>query len=369
MAEGIVQSRGTQFLITAAAFVIVVAGMHEASSIIVPFLLAAFLAILITPPLSWLRRIGLPAPLAVLAVVAGVVVLGLVIGILVGTSLDGFSRDLPVYQARLQDKSAALLAWVGRIGVDVSDAALTKYLNPGAAMQLVANTLTSFAGVLTNAFLIIFTVVFILLEASSFPEKLRAILKHPDMYFAQLDRLSANVKRYTAIKTVVGVATGVTIAIWLAILGVDYPSLWGLLAFLLNYIPTIGAIIAAVPAVLLALITLGGGTALLAALGYLILNVIVGSFIEPRFMGRGLGLSTLVVFLSLVLWGWVLGPVGMLLSVPLTMTAKIALAGSDETKWIAILLGSEVPEETDFEIPPRKPPKRETESPGSGSDS
>ena len=117
--------------------------------------------------------------------------------------------------------------------------------------------------------------------------------------------------------------------------------LWGLLAFLLNYVPNIGSVIAAVPAVLFAAVQLGPGAALWAAAGYLVMNVAVGSILEPRFMGRGLGLSALVVFLSLVFWGWVLGPVGMFLSVPLTMMIKIALDSHPDTHWIAVLLGPE----------------------------
>ena len=130
------------------------------------------------------------------------------------------------------------------------------------------------------------------------------------------------------------------VTIWLAILRVDYPVLWGLLAFMFNYVPNIGSIIAAVPAILLAFIQLGTTTAIMAALGYIAFNVIIGNVIEPRFMGRGLGLSTLVVFLSLIFWGWVLGPVGMVLSIPLTMTMKIGLSSREETMWISTLLGT-----------------------------
>ncbi|HAY38324.1 MAG TPA: hypothetical protein DCY53_02645, partial [Desulfobacteraceae bacterium] len=121
-----------------------------------------------------------------------------------------------------------------------------------------------------------------------------------------------------------------------------YAVLWGLLAFFLNYVPNIGSIIAAIPAILLALIQLGFVKSIIVAGGFVVINLVVGNVIEPRFMGRGLGLSTLVVFLSLLFWGWVLGPVGMLLSVPLTMTAKIALDSREETRWLAILLGSEI---------------------------
>ena len=144
-----------------------------------------------------------------------------------------------------------------------------------------------------------------------------------------------------AIKTLISLVTGIFITIWLTIIGVDYPLLWGPLTFALNYVPNIGSIIAALPAVLLAIIQLGLMRALLAAAGYIVINLLMGSVVEPRFMGRGLGLSTLVVFLSLLFWGWILGPVGMLLSVPLTITAKIALDSRDDTRWIAVLLGPE----------------------------
>ena len=162
-----------------------------------------------------------------------------------------------------------------------------------------------------------------------------------------------SVNRYLALKTMFSLLTGVVIWIWLAILGVDFSLLWGLVAFLLNFVPNIGSIIAAIPAVLMALIQLGMGSALLTSLGYVVVNVVVGSIIEPKFMGRGLGLSTLVVFLSLVFWGWVLGPVGMVLSVPLTMILKIALESNEDTRWVAILLGS-VPPDVDLKAKPEK---------------
>jgi predicted PurR-regulated permease PerM len=124
---------------------------------------------------------------------------------------------------------------------------------------------------------------------------------------------------------------------WL--IGVDYPVLWGVLAFMLNFVPNIGSIIAAVPAVMLALVQWGVSSAVIVAAVYVAVQVMIGSIIEPKFMGRGLGLSTLVVFVSLVFWGWVLGPVGMLLSVPLTITVKLALDSKPETQWLGHLLG------------------------------
>jgi predicted PurR-regulated permease PerM len=207
-------------------------------------------------------------------------------------------------------------------------------------MGMIANTLTGLRGVLTNVFLIVLTVFFILLEASGFPKKLYIAVSSPEASITSLTNFTENINRYLAIKTLISLFTGLAIWIWLALLGVDYPLLWGLLAFLLNYVPNIGSIIAAVPAVLLAFIQLGVSSALLTCLGYAVVNVVIGNIIEPKVMGERLGLSTLVVFLSLVFWGWVLGPVGMLLSIPLTMIVKIALMSNNDTRWIAIMLGS-----------------------------
>jgi predicted PurR-regulated permease PerM len=150
---------------------------------------------------------------------------------------------------------------------------------------------------------------------------------------------SDSVQRYLLIKTLVSLATGFVVGIALTILGVDYAILWAVIAFLLNYIPNIGSIIAAVPPMLIAMIQLGPMSSLLVAGLYIVINTIFGNVVEPRYMGRSLGLSTLVVFVSLVFWGWVFGPVGMLLSIPLTMVVKIALENSDRNRWLAVLLG------------------------------
>jgi predicted PurR-regulated permease PerM len=226
--------------------------------------------------------------------------------------------------------------------MDTAELDLMELFNPGAAMKLVASGLNSFRKVLTNGFLILMTVIFMLIEASSLPLKLRTIFGDTEDALINFEKFINNVKQYMVIKTLISLATGILIAIWLAVIGVDFPLLWGLLAFLLNYVPSIGSIIAAIPAVLLTIIQLGPAHAVAVAAGFLFVNVVMGNFIEPRFMGQRLGLSTLVVFLSLIFWGWVLGPVGMLLSVPLTMTAKIALDSREETRWLSIILGPEI---------------------------
>ncbi len=338
-------AQAPSFLLTAAAFVIVVAGMKQAQDILVPFLLSGFIAIVAAPPLFFLKQRKIPTSIALLLVIGVIVLAGVLLGAMVGSSVDDFSAQLPLYQERLHSQTGALLAWLNGIGITIPQETMAKLVDPARMMQMAAVGLRSLGGLLTNTFLILLTVIFILLEASSFPSKLQRIMDNPTDGIAHLERFLANVQHYMAIKSATSLLTGVVVAIWLWIIDVDYPLLWGTLAFLLNFVPNIGSIIAAVPAVLLATIQLGGSGALLTMAGYLVINGLVGNVIEPRFMGRGLGLSTLVVFLSLVLWGWVLGPVGMFLSVPLTIMVKIALDSNDDTRWIAVLLGQEVKEE------------------------
>jgi len=329
------------FIITAAAFVIVVAGMRAAEAILVPFLIAIFIAVVCMPSLFWLQKKGISKGIAMLVVISGIAVIATLITKLIGTSLDDFLRDFPAYQASLHVKAKEAIEWVKLKGIAIPDDQIIDMFDPGAAMNLVAVLLKKLGSVFTNAFLIFITVVFILLEASSLSTKLRAISQSSEASDTHFDKFISNINRYMGIKTLTSLGTGVVITIWLLILGVDYALLWGLFAFLLNFIPSIGSILAAVPTILLALIQLGSGSAILTALGYLVVNILIGSVLEPRVMGRGLGISTLVVFLSIVFWGWVLGPVGMLLSVPLTMTLKIALDSKEDTRWIAVLLGSE----------------------------
>lgn len=325
-------------LVSAAAAVVVIAGIKLAAAMLVPFLLAIFIAVLSAPLMHWLTRHKVPQVLAVLLLVIGFLLLGTILASFVGSTLNAFYRDMPLYEQKLQALTVHGVSWLRSMGVELADNVIREYVNPGVVMKTVASVFNGLGGVLTNTFLILFTVVFILLEASGFPQKVRRAFGEETQAFRHFERFSQSVQQYLMIKTLVSLGTGLCVALALAIIGVDYWALWGLVAFLLNYIPNIGSIIAAVPAVLIALIQIGPGAALITAAVYVAVNMLFGNVIEPRLMGRSLGLSTLVVFLSLVFWGWILGPVGMLLSIPLTMVAKIALETQPKTRWIATLL-------------------------------
>ena len=326
-------------IITTACVFIILAGLRFASPIVIPFLLALFLAIVSSRPLYFLKKKGIPSLVAFLIVIIGISIISGILIIVIGNSLNSFIGSLPEYEQLLQDKQAVFLGWLDRFGISIEDKRLLDDFNPAKVMTLVANMLRGISRLFGNAFVIVLLVIFLLLEASSFPVKIRQALRSPEVSISAFDTFVEKVQRYLMIKTYISLTTGFAISIWLLIIGFDYPFLMGLLAFVLNYIPNIGSLLAAVPAILISLIKFGFGETVLVFLGYLVINILIGSIIEPRVMGKGMGLSPLVVFLSLLTWGWLFGPVGMLLSVPLTMLLKLAFESNEETRWIAILLG------------------------------
>lgn len=332
------------FVVLAALFV-VLGGIKLASEIVVPFILAAFIAIICNPMLRFLARFKIPKGIAIVIIIALVILVGASIGGLVGQSVNDFTQQLPAYKQELQEKFVWLASTAAEYNILLDKQQLISLLDPNKLIDVATNMLTGFGGVMANSFLILLIVVFMLFEAPAIGHKVHLALDDPEMKMKEIDRFLDSINSYLAIKTVVSLATGVVASTLLWALNVDYFILWGVVAFLLNYIPNIGSIIAALPPVLLALVTEGPLISGFVAVGYLCINTVMGNIIEPRFMGRGLGLSTLVVFLSLIFWGWLLGTVGMLLSVPLTMVVKIALENSEDGKWLAILLGSEQPNE------------------------
>ena len=329
-------------LVSLAAFVIVVAGMKLAAPLLVPFLLALFISILIASPFNWLQCKGLPAGVALLVVLSVLIIVMIVVGTLIGSSVQDFTSTFPVYEVRLKEMKETFVNWLDGFGIHTSSELLFSYADPGKAMRMAANVVGSMSNMLTNSFMILLTVVFIMLEAASFPVKWRAAREDADDSLARFSATAKTINQYMGIKLLTSAATGLAVIALLGLIGVDYAVLWGVLTFLLNFIPNIGSIIAAIPPVLLALAQLGVVPALAVVVGSLIINVVIGNILEPRFMGKGLGLSTLVVFLSLVFWGWVLGLVGMLLSVPLTIAIKIALDSQPNTRWMSIMLGQKV---------------------------
>ena len=330
-------------VVVAAAALIILTWLRYAHELVVPFLLSLFIAVIVAAPMGWLKKRGFSPAVAIGTVLSGVILLALLMGAILGRSFTAFTEKLPEYQERLGGFADETLNWLSSHGLDISHDAIRQVVDPGSVMAFANGLLASIGNGLSHTFLILFTVLFMLLESWYLPAKFSAIdSSRSRATLSRLMEIIESTKQYTSIKTLTSLGTGVLIWAGNSFIGLDFAVLWGFIAFLLNFIPTIGSIIAAVPAVLLALVQLGAGPTLLVALLYLAVNTVIGNILEPRFMGRQVGLSTLVVFLSMVFWGWLLGPVGMLLSVPLTMVGKFAAEANEKTRWLAILLGPDV---------------------------
>ena len=335
-----------RLLVVAACVVVLVAGLRAASSIMIPFLVAVFIAAISLPVLTWLQQ-RLPMIVAVLGTILMDLLVIALAGYLVGSTANQVAGEMGEIQSTLtewiedggewlEERGVPVANW--RAGDDSLSEALFSRFEPGFLVDFVNRTLRTTTAALSSFLVISLIVIFTLFEAATFGPKVRAAFGSAGAE-ARFARAMHEIQHYMGIKTVISLATGLLIGIWVGVLGVEFAVFWGLVAFVLNFIPNLGSIIAAVPTTLLAMVQIGVGRALLVALGYLVVNMVIGNFIEPPLLGRRLGLSTLVVVLSLVFWGWVWGPVGMLLSVPLTMVVKILLENTEEFRWVAVLLG------------------------------
>ena len=324
-----------------AAIVVIIAGVMFASTIVTQFLMAVFVAIIASKPVGYLQRKGVPGGLAVGIVLILIVVLTSSLGGLIGSSVARFTANIDAYNEIVSDSLHGVFKLLESLGINVSRDGLIKTVNPGTIMNFMASLLNGFGSLMGNMAMILLIVAFMLAESSSYGVKIRAILNQPESSMKGITDAMSQINHYLGIKTVTSLVTGLVIGLLLWMLGVDFPFMWGMIAFLMNYIPNIGSIIAAVPAMFMAFISVGPSGLLWTGLIFLFVNVAIGSVIEPKIMGKGLGLSTLVVLLSLIFWGWILGTTGMFLSIPLTLVAKIALESQESTKWIAVLLGTE----------------------------
>lgn len=323
-----------------ASFVVVVAGLRAAATVMIPLMVALFLAILSLPLIAWLVHHRVPHGLAVALAVLANLALVLIVGLVVTRSVAGFVEAAPRYRLRLEELYGQFLERLASWGVPTAEWEAMVVVSPGVVVDMLGTALRGGVAVLSNLILVVFVMVFILLEAAGFPVKLQLALGSSPEGLRRFSRIRTEVQRYLVTKTLISIVTGILIGVTMALLGLDFALLWGLLAFMLNYIPNLGSIIAAVPAVLLALVQRGLTGALLVALTFLAVNVLLGNLLEPQIMGRRLHLSPLVVFLSLIFWGWVWGPVGMILAVPMTVVLRILMEHSEDLRWVAVLMSA-----------------------------
>lgn len=336
-----IKSERSTVAVNFAAFIVIIAGVMYADSIVTSLLMALFISVICAQPIYWLQKKKIPQGLAITIVFFLIVGIIFGFGELIANSFSSFSEDAPMYEKNLRDMGNSVLNLIQSYGINVSTDKMTSMFDPSKIMSVTAGFLGQLGGFMGNAFTIFFLALFLLLEVDGIPIKIKAILKGSASSIDYLNIIGSSIRHYLSIKTLTSLLTGVFVWISLSIIGVDYAIIWALIAFLLNYIPNIGSIIAAIPAVMFSLVQLGFSGVIYTTAVFVVVNMIVGNVIEPKMMGKGLGLSTFVVFLSLIFWGFVMGTVGMFLSVPLTMAIKIMLEQNPKTKWIAIILGTD----------------------------
>lgn len=336
----------TPALLLIAAFIILIAALMYAQSFINPLLMAFFISIICAQPIVWLKKKKVPDGLAILIVLLGIVVIYIGFIELIGASLSLFISDTPKYEDNFREILGSMHKMLHENGINISAMGASGSMDPSKALQYTRKLFGKLSDVLSNEITFLFLTIFLLTEVKSIALKIKVIAKSTNVTTDYLKSIGDRIRHYLSIKTMTSLVTGILVGASLALIGVDYPILWGLVAFLLNYIPTIGSIIAAIPGVLFSIIELGFPMSFITIGVYVVVNVVIGNVLEPKIMGKGLGLSTFIVFFGLIFWGFVLGPVGMFLSVPLMIVIKLALNNKPKTKWIAALLGTE----TDAEL-------------------
>ncbi|NUW38020.1 AI-2E family transporter [Nonomuraea sp. SMC257] len=345
-----------------AGAVVTLFGMREVASIIGPVVLALVLVIAVAPVRNWLARHGAPAWTQV--VIPFVIVLFVLLGMvaILTFAVTELAGLLPTYGPQFQkllDEAQRLATSVGLSNAKINEA--IKGIDLGKIVGVVQSLLGSLVSVLSGLFLIVVLLLSMCLDGPVTARILEAGHSSRHMLVSALATFAQKTRQYLIVSTVFGLIVAVLDAVALAILGVPLPILWGVLALITNYIPNIGFVLGLIPPALLALLDGGPKQMVLVIILYCVINVVIESFIQPKFLGDAVGLSTTMTFLSLILWTFVLGALGALLAIPLSLFARALLVDSDpRATWAAALLSGTPPEEPPAAAPPGTPPPVET---------
>ncbi len=328
----------SKIMLILACFVVVVFGMREAGEIITPIIIASIVAILFFPFHHWLIDKHVPTWLALVIVMLLILlVLSVMVSITV-ISITQFINRIPEYSDSLQRLVNGALTLIETLPVGVEKFLNFESFEVTQLLNVSGSLLSGVLDGLSNWFIVFLLVVFMLADFAFLPGKFEEMFKDNQQILALTDLMSS-IRRYLSITTSTGLIIGVANTVLLAFVGVDFAVLWGIVAFLMNFIPSVGIIISVIPPVILALLEFNWQTALIVGGGIILINFFVENIIKPRVMEEDLNISPLFVMISLVLWTFVLGPIGTILAVPLTLIAtKLLLEVSDETRWLAILM-------------------------------
>lgn len=343
--------KGSQMILTLACLFIVLAGMKVAAGVLVPLVYAFFLAVLSFPLLRWLTKHRIPGPVALgitllvnLSVLAGLITLAVRL-------LISLNSDLPRYLRGIQSSITSLGVWLDERGIEGAKETIGGLFDwnniIGYATQqdvltrigsMLGTTFGTLATVFAGLVMILILMMFILMEATGTHRRLVAVRTAGGPDFTGLMRSVTDIQKYLGIKTLISALTGLLAGVWCWFFDLQYPLLWAILAFVFNYIPAVGSTAASIPAIAEALVQHGTGSAIGIAIGYGGINFALDNFVQPTLMGNRFGISALVVVLSVIFWGWLWGPLGMFLAVPLTMVIKVLLDNSEEFRWVSVAM-------------------------------
>jgi AI-2 transport protein TqsA len=334
-------------LITASA-VVVIAGLRGAAGIVGPAFLALVLTIVAHPAQTYAQRRGWPGwtGIAMGISIAYSLILGLTLALL--ASLARLATLLPAYQADARDMLDDLTSKLSSLGVGAGEEqTMAGALDLDKLTHAIVSVLGSLASLSSSLFFIVTLLLFMTVDAASFPSRLRATGDQHGDVVAALASFADGTRKYLVVSTIFGLIVAVIDTAVLALLGVPAPIVWGLLAFITNYIPNIGFVVGLAPPALLALLEGGVDQMLIVIAIYCLVNFVIQSLIQPKFVGDAVGLSATVTMLSLVFWAWVLGAVGALLAIPLTLLVKALLVEADpHVHWLLPILSGAPTEES-----------------------
>ena len=331
----------SSFLISLASVVVIIAGLKTMAGLLTPILLSLFLVLVTAPLLAWLKGRGVPSWLSYLLILLAVFVVGLFFTLFLATSLNQLLDLLPTYSVQIESQVGELWAWLGERGIDSEDIQALSWLQPERLLQLSVSVTTAILSTVSNVGLTLIIFVYMLSAAPSFSARLRKGLSSDLQTLRRLESFAQSTSAYLLIKGWLGALTALVQIVLMWILGLDFAVLWGVLSFLLNFVPNIGFYLAVIPPVLLAVIQLGWIKTILFAIAYIAINNFFDLVIAPKYLSEGLDLSALVTFLAVIIWAWILGPIGAFLALPLTvMVKKLLLEPFPQTALVADLLGA-----------------------------
>lgn len=331
-----------RFIVPLASLTIIIAGLRAMSPLLGPILLSLLVVLISHPILLWLQSKGISRWIAFTLVVLGVILIGAIFIVFLAVSLTQLSSSLPMYQELLDARLSGLEQWLASYNLQMEDVLKLDWFNPDNIVQLLLSFVSALLDAFSNVGFTLLVFIYMLASAASFSIRLKRGLAADLPLLKRFSAFAQSISTYLIIKSWLGAMTAVFQVILMWILRVDFAVLWGVFSFLFNFVPNIGFYLALIPPIILSLIKLGITKTIILVVGYTLINNFFDIAIAPRYLSEGLDLSTLVTFLSVVFWTWILGPIGAFMALPLTvMVKKLILESFPSTQLLAKLMSSD----------------------------